>query len=416
MLDKFLYAAWSGKVTRAFSNYLLVIIIASALLFYKLATLVPSLAYFETPESLKIVNFKSLINDPLNLLTRLPQYVLREFDFNSVWVLRGVPAMIGVFAVVLFYTCLRHWHPRRISLLGTSLFASSSWFLHTARIASPDVLQLFILVWLAYGLWLIKIRRPTLAYLVGCLIFALSLYIPGYVWVALLVPIWQRRRLRILSRKVRIYWRLLACFAVVLLLVPLWWSFINHPRLILDWLGMPKVWPELKTISLNLIKLPLSIFISAPANPHRWLDNAPILDIFSGAMFLLGIFAAKYQLALDRTKQFGLLFLAGGILISINGAFSITFILPLLYIIATSGIAFMLKQWLTIFPRNPAAAYSGVTLIIIGICLSIFFQIKHYFIAWPKAPETKQAYQLSSNYQTLPANNWYNTHSVNLIS
>ncbi|HXR49972.1 MAG TPA: hypothetical protein VN778_03015, partial [Verrucomicrobiae bacterium] len=67
-------------------------------------------------------------------------------------------------------------------------------------------------------------------------------------------------------------------------------------------------------------------------------------------------------------------------------------LIPLLYLFIIHGLRQLLGQWLTVFPRNPIARFTGIGIICLMLCFSILYQVRAYFVAWPHTSATLQTY------------------------
>jgi uncharacterized membrane protein YoaK (UPF0700 family) len=76
----------------------------------------------------------------------------------------------------------------------------------------------------------------------------------------------------------------------------------------------------------------------------------------------------------------------------LGGSLSLALLLPIIYFVAANGIAAMLVSWFTVFPRNPVARSIGLILITAAVLITCVFHVKRYFVAWPNASETTQAF------------------------
>ncbi|MGH7234344.1 MAG: hypothetical protein ACREF7_02765, partial [Candidatus Saccharimonadales bacterium] len=92
-----------------------------------------------------------------------------------------------------------------------------------------------------------------------------------------------------------------------------------------------------------------------------------------------------------------LVLLLSGWLLSGLGLFSALALLPLIAITAGTGLAFLLKEWFEIFPRNPIARTTGLVIMFAVITLSAVYEIRSYFVAWPSDPATTAIYDQHLN-------------------
>ncbi len=369
---------------------------ASAVLFWRLGSLVPG---FSRPEHVQLASSQTIsgiINNPLNAPYKLVHYGLNGLYHQSPFVSRGVSVLVGLVVIFLFYYVLSQWHSVRIALLGTILFASSSWFLHYARLATPDILLTLIVAALAYGAWIRTTQRSALVIILGVFIAACLVYIPGLIWFVIAGGIWQRRAINEHIKHAQITLMLVAVLGLVLM-APLISALVRQPLLVKQLAGLPAhAMPSPYDIFRHIINVPFEIFFRGPNNPVVWLGRLPLLDMFGAAMSVLGLYASYFRRGLDRTKiLFGILII-GTVLVGLRGSVSTILLLAPMYFLATAGIDFMLDQWLRVFPRNPLARSLGTVLIIAAVTLSSYYNLRRYFVAWPGAPVTKQVFNLRS--------------------
>jgi hypothetical protein len=169
-------------------------------------------------------------------------------------------------------------------------------------------------------------------------------------------------------------------------------AFTDRPML-QTFLGLPQHVPSLNTYLHALLDIPKQLFIRGPQDPAVWVGAMPILDIFMIAMFILGIYVYLLRARLDRVKiLFSFLFIAC-LFIAAGGPVRLVLLLPFVFLVIVAGIAYYLQQWFDVFPRNPFARTLASTLLIAAVAMSCFFNLNHYFVAWPHAPETKASLQ-----------------------
>lgn len=367
-------------------------LVVAALLFFKLGPLTNGLAEAEIASKNSALSLSNILNNPIYAPYKFLQYLLLKFDLQSIWTLRSISALIGGGAIGVFYLILKQWHTKRISILGTLLFATSAWTLHVSRVATPDVMQFMLLGLLATGLWMLHTKRQGAVLLLGGLVSVACLYVPGLIWFVLPSVIWQRQRIDHLMWEIS--WQKLGLIILVLLagISPLVYGLVSHPELLTAWLGFPAQFPSPDQYLKNVLSVPLHLLISGPSNSLLWLGSAPVLDIFAGILALLGAYNYYLQRTLDRSRMFVAIIAVGTALIALGGLTSLTLIMPFIYLLVASGITLLLQQWFTVFPRNPLAKWAAVTMVSAAVGLTIFYQLSSYFIAWPQAPTTKQTF------------------------
>src|SRR3989344_1692376 len=247
----------------------------AVLLFYKLGTLVSGLSQSEASAVAHSQNLQQILDNPLNAQQALLQHASVYFSHLSYFTVRAASAFLGLLAVWLFYYVLRRWYTQRVALLGTALFASSSWFLHTARLGAPFVLQLSLLLALAYGTWIKRTRSRLWPIFAAAFILCWFLYIPGFVWFALAGLFWQRKTIKGLMGQTPLPIMMTGYVLFVLLLVPLARAFILDPSLLRIFAGLPtNDLPNAVDILRNLVRIPEQLFLRGPNNPEIWLCRA----------------------------------------------------------------------------------------------------------------------------------------------
>jgi membrane protein YdbS with pleckstrin-like domain len=75
------------------------------------------------------------------------------------------------------------------------------------------------------------------------------------------------------------------------------------------------------------------------------------------------------------------------------GMNAISLILPVVYLLIASGIAYMLHLWLKVFPANPVARSLGIIIIMLAVFLTSIYQTRSYFVAWRYNSETSEVFR-----------------------
>jgi hypothetical protein len=372
--------------------WLLAIAFVASVLVFKLDSLVPGVSSSELNTFSRSQNIETILNNPFNALYLLTQYGLHLGDIVSVQSLRLISATLGLIMTALMFYVIKQWYTVRLALLISVLFGSSAWLLHHARLATPVVMQLSLIIALAYGVWLRRTSKKTLAVLLGVLLIVWFIYIPGFVWFVLVAVIWQRKVLTKLMQRTPVWGVMVSYILGVVLLAPLVRAIILEPQLLKSLAGLPlgKL-PSIVDIAKNLVSVPKNLFIHGPNDATVWLGGLPLLNVFSAAMLVLGSYSLYFKRKLDSTK-----FIYGGLALGTLlvglGVVNVIVLMPLLYVIMAAGLALLLQQWFTVFPNNPLARTLGSLLVAALVGITVFFHLNQYFIAWPKAPATKAAF------------------------
>lgn len=383
--------AWRPAIIIAFLGSLLYF-----LLWFKIGTLTNGLSEAEATAqqhlALQDISLRSILKNPLYLPYSLILYVLQALGLHGPTALRGVSAVIATVSAFSFYMLVRRWHTPRLAVFGTILFTTSSWFLHLGRYADTDILYVGIVAVILVGVWLQQSKYRRFMLLFVLIAASAYMYVPGMIWLIVLTGLWQTKRILGEMKRVRWWFNVSIFVGGMVLLSPLIWSIIQDTSLIKPLLGLPKDLPSLGQLLQNIINIPTHIFVRGPSEPAKWLPGTPYLDIFSSMMLIIGLYWSIHRISLDRIRiTFGAL-AAGTILVALGGPVSTAILIPGIFLLITAGMTFMLQQWFTVFPRNPIARSIGTILLSIAVLVTVFYNINHYFIAWPNTPSVREAF------------------------
>ena len=228
---------------------------------------------------------------------------------------------------------------------------------------------------------------------------AIAAYLPYGIWIIAIATvglfIYGKKKLKKISKKQLI----IAGTLYILLLLPLLISLSGAPGQLKELLGIYGGFIGPRAYILHLIYQLTGIYLYAQLNSVTWVGNLPLLDIFTAALSLLGIFyfirRFRHRRSILIFSSFITLFLTIGL--SANYLNYQMLFLPILYIFFIAGLIELMKRWLTIFPRNPLVLTIGVSLVVIAVAFSVFFQLERYFVAWSNSPTTKSVYMIKYN-------------------
>jgi hypothetical protein len=365
------------------------------LLFYQLGTLTKGMATQEINVVNTPVGWHGLYEHAFYLpLEFLRSIVLFLFDAPGAFLIRTPNAVFGLLTVFAFAWLIKLWHGNRIALYGTALFATSAWVLHVSRFASFDILYLWgtTTLLLTHALLQRYAHRASVWY-GSIIIWIILLYIPGMIWLVAVNKFLQRK---LLWNSWRHFSGLRARSLTILPVL------IGLPLLIINimrsgqwqvWLGLPQSFPTPLDIVHNFGAVFFQLFIRGPENPVLWLGRTPVLDIFTLTACLVGIYFYVSHWRAVRSRVLGSFFLIGALLVSLHGPVSLSIVVPLLFVAAATGIAYLLHEWLQVFPLNPLARGVGIALISLAVVVSCFYNVRSYFIAWPHSTITHSLFR-----------------------
>lgn len=362
------------------------------LLYARLGTLLPGYSTAEVQNFQASASLEYIFNHPFNAPFMLITNGLTYFSNHSYLLTRVAATIFGLVTLGAFCWLLQHWYGRRAAIIGTILFASSAWFLHTARMGTPDVLLFGVVTLVACGVWLKKSSNPV-ALLLCFAIIASLLYVPGMIWLLALGALWYFKTIDHIFKR-HLWIVSVGAFMLLAAIGPIAWAIYRTPELWKTYFGFPaEGWPQLMEVLRNLYEIPLSFFLRYPdSSPDRWLGTLPILDVFTMAMVFLGGYVCIKHWRLKRVRLLGAILLIGIVLASLGGSVSPTIIVPFVYILAAVGISFLLERWYTVFPRNPIAQGLGIGLVSLAVVAACAYSWRHYYVAWPLNNETRTVY------------------------
>lgn len=389
---KRLSAFWKSN-KRAMVLVLVSVLTVVNLLIYKLGNLNNGgLSHGEWLVSKATGGWHGIYQDPLYL----PMSVVRSSvnllaSHHSQFITRLPSVIIGVITIIIFASLIRLWHGTRTAILGTLMFATSAWVLHVSRLASYDVVYLMVIPALLLSVAILQryANKPLVLY-GSMLIWGILIYVPGVIWLVALTIFWERK-------SIRRGWKQLANARnrILYVLAGLIWL----PLLALKLKGLEKVWlgiPEhigsLSSLITNFGNVFYHLLIHGPIDATIWLSNAPLLDVFTLIMLVMGVYFYIKHWRVGRARILLSYLILGTIIISLGGPVSLSLLVPLLYICAATGIAYLIHEWLQVFPFNPFARIIGISLVVLVISMSCVYNLRSYFVAWPHNSLTQSTF------------------------
>jgi hypothetical protein len=369
------------------------VVLFAFLLWWQLGSLPGDYSPSELAAMSQAHSFTFIYEHPIHAPFSVPAGVLLHFHPNSLLAVRVVSTLFGLLTLSSFFWLVRAWHGQRAAVLGTLVFGLSAWFLHAARLGSSDVLAFGLLTLTACGVWF-KQSGKSLPIILCMVIAAAFLYVPGMIWFVIAGVIWQWKTIdRIFKDHL---WMVTAGGVLLLaILTPLALAIHRTPQLAKVVVGLPASgWPQLFETARGILGAPLQFVWRGPLWPEHWLGRLPILDAFCMGMLFLGAYVYIKHRKLVRTQLMVVILLISCVLIGLNGGMTATIMVPFVFVLVAAGIEFILERWFTVFPRNPIAQSVGMGLVCLAVLSSCAYGYRHYFVAWPAAPETKAAFSV----------------------
>jgi 4-amino-4-deoxy-L-arabinose transferase-like glycosyltransferase len=372
-----------------------------ALLFPQPTVIQNSLNIYEVPIVSKINDYDNPWYRAVGAPFLVPSIVLNSFIENAPNSARIISGFFIFATIILFYKLIKAWFNQRMAIIAAALLATNSLMLNTARQATLWAASLFITVAVFYclNLFLRSKDNKFWAFLAFVASISMAAYLPYGLWIIAIATmglfIYGKKKLKKISRKQLI----LAGSLYIVLLMPLLISLMGAPGQLKELLGIYGGFIGFKEFIYHLAYQITGIYLYAQLNPVTWVGNLPILDIFTAALSLLGVYyfirRFRHRRSILIFSAFTILFVTVGL--SINYLNNQSLFLPLLYIFFIAGLIELMKRWFTIFPRNPLMRTIGVSLVVMAIAFSVFFQLERYYVAWSNSPTTKTVYMIKYN-------------------
>ncbi len=333
-----------------------------------------------------------------------PYYVLLHATYaigRNVWTFRLASVVVGILVIAALYWIVSTWHGYKIGLLASAICLTSFGFLAISREATPISSQLLVTIFLVIAIDLIK-RNPgfkSLLFLVA--VFACSLYVPGAVWLIIAALALTYKQIMEVFGQLSSSLRLTIIGTGLLLITPIANFLIRFSSMsnLATWLGYGlngKV-HALKEFLTNFLHTPMTLFIHSYAiNPISTLGHLPLIPIAYSALIVVGLITYITRISNWRWRTLIFLLGASWLLCGFN-VISPLSLIPLLSICGATGIAYILKEWYSVFPRNQIARAIGLIVAVGVLSLGAFYGVRSYIVAWSHTPSVIASYKSKLN-------------------
>ncbi|MFT4532540.1 MAG: hypothetical protein ACI9T8_000564 [Candidatus Saccharimonadales bacterium] len=336
-------------------------------------------------------DIKPISDNPLYLPYKLSSYVGAQIS-GSMRIIRAISIIFFGLSVMALYRILKRWHSDKVALFASMLFATNATALSIGRLGAPYVMLftwsiiISLLLWLQHGS-----SRRVAPFTLACVCAALF-YVPGAPYFFVLLMLLFGRKIKSLFSNMTKTAFYVSIVAVIAVMTPLIITFTQDIEILKQWLFIPET-IDLASIPRNVLRVPSAFIYRAPIDPVVTIGRLPILDVATGGLFLLGLYAYQKHIKLERTKIMLLTALLSIIIGSLGQVMiAIILVLPFVYAVVAAGISYLLEQWYAIFPKNPFARSFGLLIISIVVMASSYYQLTRFLVVWPQTPETRAVY------------------------
>jgi 4-amino-4-deoxy-L-arabinose transferase-like glycosyltransferase len=393
----------------------LIVLLAIFFRFYKLNSLPPGLFPDEAANGLDV--FRILqnhdyrivynTNGPREALFFYMQAIFVALIGNTTLALRIAPALMGVVSVIVIYFATKAWFNRRTALVTAFFFAVNPWIVTIQRDgfrASLVPLYLGLLMWFAAKAY--KTSKTTY-YVLAAISLGLGFYTYTSFYMIILAIALAFIYMLVYRRDwLKNNWKKLAISLAVVgvVVAPLVFTNIKNGKsstsraadvsFLNKELNNGK---PIQTLLSGTAKTLLQYNYAGDENNRHNFEGKPLLNMFVGLMFILGVVVCFFNLKKPRYAMVLIIFgsmLLGSILTASalpHALRSIGTAVPV-FMLAGVGVNYLLYTWYKTFPVNNLARTTGLTIVCILMALTLIQSYRQYFIAWAEDSKTYQAY------------------------
>ncbi len=342
-------------------------------------------------------HISNILHNPLNGLYKLLDFIWLKLPMHHTVTARLASICLALVAAVVFYLLAKRWHGRVSAAYAVVLFATSTWLLHVGRLGDGQIMLVLTPLALLYlASWLNTTEHHNRAILLFTGVAGVSLFTPGGIWFVAAVTILLAKVLSSHFKQAKAGATTASIAILAICLTAIAYPLVQHTGLIRPWLGAPNDFASPLTMLKQWAGSLSYLVARGPDLSGNWLAHTPVLDVASTALLAFGIFLYRKHLKNLRTQLLLVFFVIASILVALNGAVALGFIIGTAYLVVTTGLAYFQHQWFKTFPLNPIARGLAGALMVLLIATIVIFHTQRYFVAWQRSPATQAIFQESS--------------------
>ncbi len=384
---------WSfGRSWLLFFGALVVVII---FYFWRLGALTTGLGPEEFFSAQNNHSFRQIIKNGVNAPYYLVQHAIDKLLPNHIFALRLASVLFALVIFFCLFSWLRSWFGKTTATFITLIFISTPWLILTSRSATPDIMFLWPVVLIYVFRWLTKSDRfAGWFFILFCLVLAITLYVPGMIWLLVAAGIVMHRSLRTILQSKPMAYLTFGLLLIILASVPLIAAVVNEPSRLKTLFLFPDKWPSvLEAIKATAWSF-LSLFVELRSHIDITLDKLPIFNIMQTALVVIGVYALSAASRRIVYLMAGMLLfatLAAGINHNLH---LINIGLPAVAVFLAAGLRYLYLEWRRVFPLNPLPYALAISLISLVAFFQLLYGLRYSLIAWPHSQETRTTYVL----------------------
>lgn len=373
--------------------YLLLIVTAFAMYFWRLGSLTAGIGPDEAISRSQSTNIDNLIDDPVNAPYHLSQWLFITLFNEGAAFTRLSSAIFAIVFIVCFYIVAKSLFGRFVGVLSALILAATPLVILMARNGSPRIMLLSPMAILAtYYLFINAKKHSYLSWIGLCAASALCLYAPGSVWVILVGLILGRRRLSDSLKKITPNVQVLGLILALAIVGPLVYGIINNPQILHQLLLIPSDWPTLVESAKSFAWSLLSLVWRTPGHFDLIIARLPFLGAIQVILAIFGVYAIT-RLATKKVHTLIFIILLGAVASALNNNILLMIIaLPAVSLFVAGGLKYLYVEWRQVFPKNPIPKYLALFLMSLLVLMHLAYGLQYALSAWPNTTDTKAVY------------------------
>lgn len=299
----------------------------------------------------------------------------------------------GIIFSICFFIIAKGLFGNSIGLIGTAIFATTPIFLVAARQSSAEIMLASPIAIMAAYAWMGRTQTDkTRALPVLVIVSSLALYIPGMFWWLAGASLFGRKKIEEAvsqTPKPRLY---VIVAAGLIILLPLILAIAGNWRLIMPLGLVPHDFLSPINELKNIGWMASAWFLRTPFHSPLIIGRLPLLNIVQVVLLVFGAYAL-FQAAKNKAWALIAALAFATLAAGLNNSISYLLLgLPAVCLLITTGLRYLYVEWRGIFPRNPAAKYVAMILIVTLGAVQLLFGVRYAVIAWPHAVATRNTY------------------------
>lgn len=374
-------------------GYVVLTLSSLFVLIFKLGNLLPGISNLEATTAANSMQIREILARPINFPFHSLEYASIKLLGPTAVAIRLPAVIFAVLSLVLFFLIIKDRFSRRAAIVSTIVLATSSWYLHYARMGFTGIFSIFLILALTYIATKLNQKYQPAWLLALVIVSALSIYTPYFIYILIAGVIISLVSIRPDVKKIKVQDTIVASLLFVLLVSPLIYAIFRDTSIIGELLVIPDSFPSITQYLNNLYEIFAYVIFKSSPMPILHLGDLPMLEIFSVSMVALGLYHYDHELSrnLSRLVMGGLLVVV--LLLAVNGnQLDYSLLIPFIYFLLAGGLVVLFTQWNEIFPRNPVARLIAIVPITVLLVIVVNYHSQRYFVAWPRTPEVVQSY------------------------